>query len=173
MFKMGITIKRINYNRNHQVFYLFFIFFYMDHHRPTNRSTMTIKNAPSLHLRQMRAVGIVTQTGAYFFLASGVPRCGSSATDTFTTDHTAAAAAANTRSLLPALLLLLFSLLSFLKLTLSLTFEALAIITPRLRPPWPVVEGGLVVATLWKEAAVIVMEAISFLYRLVWFVFVF
>lgn len=54
------------------------------------------------HLRQMRAVGIVTQTGAYFFLASGVPGFGSSsAMAILAMEQAAAAAAANTNSLLP------------------------------------------------------------------------
>jgi hypothetical protein len=58
-------------------------------------------------LRQILAVGIVTQTGAYFFLASGVPLFGSSsAIATPPTEQTAAAAAAaaNIKFLLPFLL---------------------------------------------------------------------
>lgn len=58
-------------------------------------------NAP--HLWQMLAVGMVTQMGAYFFLASGVPGFGSSAKATpqaAAAEQAAAAAAANTMSLL-------------------------------------------------------------------------
>ncbi|NMR96168.1 hypothetical protein HKB01_02600 [Vibrio parahaemolyticus] len=54
-------------------------------------------------MRQMLAVGLVTQTGAYFFLASGVPGLGSSATAIPATEQTAAAAAANIKFLLPLL----------------------------------------------------------------------
>lgn len=102
----------------------------------------------SIHLRQIRAVGIVTQTGAYFFLASGVPGFGSSATATLAMDHAAAAAAAvDTKSLLP-LPLLCFTCISYLDCSPSESEEALATTRPR-----RAVAGGLVVVVMVENEA--------------------
>lgn len=112
-------------------------------------------------LRQIRAVGIVTQIGAYFFLASGDPLFGSpSAMATLATENAAAAAAAKNKSLLP---LLLSSLLLFLNSKLvfspSVVLEPLATMRPRREE----VEGCLVTveAAPARKEALMVMEAIS------------
>ena len=103
----------------------------------------------------MRAVGIVTQIGAYFFLASGVPRLGSSsAMATLAMEQAAAAAAANIKSLLP---LLLSSLFFISTLTLSVALEALATMSP----PRGAVEGCLAMVEPVRNGAVMVMDAIS------------
>ena len=63
-------------------------------------------NIPHAILLQTRAVGMATQMGPYFFLASGVPRFGSSANATIpcpATAVTAAAATANIAALRPLL----------------------------------------------------------------------
>ncbi|CAI9785753.1 unnamed protein product [Fraxinus pennsylvanica] len=71
-----------------------------------NEQKQVYKGNASSQLRQMRAVGIVTQIGAYFFLASGVPGLGMSAMATLAMEHAAAAAAtANIKSLLVLLFL--------------------------------------------------------------------
>lgn len=116
---------------------------------------MIIKLIPH-QLRQIRAVGIVTQTGAYFSLASFEPRFGSSAMAALAMEHAAAAAAANIRSLLPLLLLLLLFFISKLPFSPSGALEALA--TMRLLRA---VEGLVMVEAepVRKEAAM-VMEAI-------------
>lgn len=106
-------------------------------------------------MRQILAVGNETQIGAYFFLASGVPRFGSwSAIATLAREHAAAAAAANTRSLL-------FVLLSWSGRSLdSENLMALAITTPRRA----LVDGCfdiVVAAELLRNEAVMVMEAIA------------
>ncbi|KAJ8449463.1 hypothetical protein Cgig2_002260 [Carnegiea gigantea] len=105
--------------------------------------------------KKILAVGNETQIGAYFFLASGVPRFGSSsAIATLAREHAAAAAAANTRSLL-------FVLLSWSGRSLdSENLMALAITTPRRA----LVDGcfnTVVAAELLRNEAVMVMEAIS------------
>lgn len=89
-------------------------------------------------------------------MASGVPRFGSSAMATLAMEHTAAAAPANTRSLLP---LLLSSLTSFFNSKLVFSLEALM----RTRPLLAVVEGSLamVEGELGRKEAAIVTEAIS------------
>ena len=122
-----------------------------------NINSMKIKKLS--HLRQILAVGIVTQTGAYFFLASGVPRLGSSdsAIATFATEQAAAAAAANTSSLLPLLLL------SSLFLNSMLTFSAFddAALATTMRPPLfaLVAAGFLAMLVGSNEAAAMVIEA--------------
>lgn len=102
--------------------------------------------------RQMRAVGLVTQTAAYFFLASTVPRFGSSANTTLATEQAAAAATANIKFLRVLMLLLLSSLAISSEVP-----EALTTIEPR-----RVVAVGwcLVAAEPPKNDAVVVMEAI-------------
>lgn len=123
-----------------------------------NINSMKIKKHS--HLRQILAVGIVTQTGAYFFLASGVPRLGSSdsAIATFAMEQAAAAAAANTSSLLPLLLLL-----SSLFLNSMLTFSAFddAALATTMRPPLfaLVAAGFLAMLVGSNEAAAMVIEA--------------
>lgn len=102
----------------------------------------------------MRAVGIVTQTGAYFFLAAGVPRSGSSAMATLAMEHAAAAAAAKIKSLLPLLLSSLLLFISTVPFSASGALEAWA--TMRLRRG---VEGLVMVEA--RNEAVMVMEAIS------------
>lgn len=122
-----------------------------------NINSMKIKKHS--HLRQILAVGIVTQTGAYFFLASGVPRLGSSdsAIATFAMEQAAAAAAANTSSLLPLLLL------SSLFLNSMLTFSAFddAALATTMRPPLfaLVAAGFLAMLVGSNEAAAMVIEA--------------
>ncbi|CAE5968013.1 unnamed protein product [Arabidopsis arenosa] len=103
--------------------------------------------------RQILAVGIVTQTCAYFFLAASVPRLGSSssAMATLAKEQTAAAAAVNMRSLLIVVLLCsLTSKLGVLSLVEALTTESL-------RPL--VAEGSL--ATAGRKVAVMVIDAIA------------
>ncbi|GMH07645.1 hypothetical protein Nepgr_009485 [Nepenthes gracilis] len=105
----------------------------------------------------MRAVGIVTQTGKYFFLASGLPGFGSgSAMATLAMEHAAAAAAANTRSLLFALP---SSFLSVLLSPESATLVALATRTQRRAEADGCLET--VEAEAPRKEAVIVTEAIS------------
>lgn len=122
-----------------------------------NINSMKIKKHS--HLRQILAVGIVTQTGAYFFLASGVPRLGSSdsAIATFAMEQAAAAAAANTSSLLPLLLL------SSLFLNSMLTFSAFddAALATAMRPPlFALVAAGFLAMLVGSiEAAAMVIEA--------------
>lgn len=122
-----------------------------------NINSMKIKKHS--HLRQILAVGIVTQIGAYFFLASGVPRLGSSdsAIATFAMEQAAAAAAANTSSLLPLLLL------SSLFLNSMLTFSAFddAALATTMRPPLfaLVAAGFLAMLVGSNEAAAMVIEA--------------
>lgn len=122
-----------------------------------NINSMKIKKHS--HLRQILAVGIVTQTGAYFFLASGVPRLGSSdsAIATFAMEQAAAAAAANTSSLLPLLLL------SSLFLNSMLTFSAFddAALATTMRPPlFALVAAGFLAMLVGSiEAAAMVIEA--------------
>lgn len=122
-----------------------------------NINSMKIKKLS--HLRQILAVGIVTQTGAYFFLASGVPRLGSSdsAIATFAMEQAAAAAAENTSSLLPLLLL------SSLFLNSMLTFSAFddAALATTMRPPLfaLVAAGFLAMLVGSNEAAAMVIEA--------------
>lgn len=122
-----------------------------------NINSMKIKKHSQL--RQILAVGIVTQTGAYFFLASGVPRLGSSdsAIATVAMEQAAAAAAANTSSLLPLLLL------SSLFLNSMLTFSAFddAALATTMRPPLfaLVAAGFLAMLVGSNEAAAMVIEA--------------
>lgn len=110
-------------------------------------------------MRQILAVGIVTQIGAYFFLASGVPGLGSSAIATFAMEQpaAAAAAAANTSSLLPLLLL------SSLFLNSMLTFSAFddEALATTMRPPLFTLAAAGFLAMLVgsNEAAAMVIEA--------------
>lgn len=113
-------------------------------------------------LRQILAVGIVTQTGAYFFLASAVPRLGSSSPiATFATEQAAAAAAAAAAAKINSLLPLLPSCFIISKLALSpwSALVALAAITP-LRAA---LEGSLVKLELelGRREAVMLIEAMS------------
>ncbi|MFS7914880.1 hypothetical protein Hanom_Chr02g00158771 [Helianthus anomalus] len=107
----------------------------------------------------MRAVGIVMQTGAYFFLAASVPRFGSSssANATLATDNTAKPATANIMSLRP--LPALFS--STTTFSAPATFDPLAITT---NPRRLVVVLGCLVAAMAAEPVrkveAIVIEAI-------------
>ncbi|KAJ6750780.1 hypothetical protein OIU85_001328 [Salix viminalis] len=124
-------------------------------HKPEKARTES-KLEEKSSARSIRAVGIVTQIGAYFFLASGVPRLGSSsAMATLAMEQAAAAAAANIKSLLP---LLLSSLFFTSTLTPSVVLEALATMSP-LRGV--VVEGCLAMAEPARNEAVMVMDAIS------------
>lgn len=110
-------------------------------------------------MRQILAVGIVTQTGAYFFLASILPRLGSTAMAMLAKEHAAAAAAAKTNSLLPLLLSSLATIFS------PSTFEAFA--TTRLRRAMVGVAVGdcfemeAAAEPARNEAAVMVMDAIA------------
>ncbi|KAH0872532.1 hypothetical protein HID58_069894, partial [Brassica napus] len=96
--------------------------------------------------------GIVTQTGAYFFLAASVPLLGSSssAMATLAKEHTAAAAAVNIRSLL------IFMVCSFL-VVFSLV-EALT--TVRLRLSLPETVAGSF-ETAGRNEDVMVIDAIA------------
>lgn len=97
----------------------------------------------------MRAVGIVKQTGAYFFLASEVPRFGSSAMAALAAEHAAAATTTNIMSLL----LLLSSFTIF-----SDSIEALTITTPR---RGVVVGSCLPAAALPKNEVTVMVEAMG------------
>ena len=100
-------------------------------------------------------MGIVTQIGAYFCLASGEPRGGSSAIAPFAKVAAATVTAAATNSRRPCLPSTFTFLLSKLTLEVWLEVEALAMTRARRAA----VEGCLVVAVGRKEA-VIAMEAI-------------
>lgn len=88
-----------------------------------------------VQLRHILAVGMVTQTGAYFFLAASVPLLGSSSANaTLAKEHTAAAAAVNTRSLLIFMLCswFLFSKLVVFSLVEALTTVRLLLLLPEM-----------------------------------------
>ncbi|PKI60179.1 hypothetical protein CRG98_019367 [Punica granatum] len=112
---------------------------------------------PFPQLRQTLAVGIVTQMGAYFFLASGVPRFGSSSASAAPAmAATAVVAAAKTKSRRPltlssALAMLLSSTPAFSPS--AATLVALATIRPRRGAKTGCAEAA-------KNEAVMVIEAI-------------
>lgn len=105
----------------------------------------------------MRAVGIVTQTGPYFFLASGVPRFGSSSANTiFAKEIDAAAAnALKTKSLLPSCRLLIATF------SLSLEFEHARIASARRLELVVAGRGGLERVAAEPPRNVVVMVVIE------------
>lgn len=123
----------------------------------TYKSTLDTEKL-KVQFRQILAVGIVTQTGAYFFLASAVPRLGSSSPiATFATEQAAAAAAAKINSLLP----LLPSCFIISKLALSPWSALVALAT--IAPLRAALEGSLVKLELelGRREAVMLIEAMS------------
>lgn len=97
----------------------------------------------------------MTQIGAYFCLASGDPRAGSSAIAAFAKVAAATVTAAATNSRRPCLLSTFTFLTSMLTLEAWLEVDALATIRGR-----RAVEEGCLVAVVGRKEAVIAIEAI-------------